>query len=265
MTRLILIKLGGSSITDIGKESVARVDVIRRLAQEMKGASDDTRLIVGHGSGSFGHIPGHKYRVKEGLINEDSRKGASLTQYVASQLHSIVIGELNEAGLNPRSFPPSSSVVTSDRRIIDWNIDPVRSVLDSGFTPVVYGDVTIDLKLGVTIIPTEEPLRYLAEKLRPAKVILGGDTDGIFTSNPKLDPGAKLIERIDSSNIEEALKAAGDSTKIDVTGGMRSKLEYAYGMAKLGSTCQIINVLVPGRLRSAILGEETVGTVISAD
>ncbi len=262
MNGLILIKIGGSSITDTKKENTAKPEVIRRLADEIRNSAS-SNIILGHGSGSFGHVVAKKYSVHEGLINDKSKEGASLTQNVAAQLHRIVINEFCSKGINVVSFPPSAGAVSENRRITEWNLPAMQEALKNGFLPVTCGDVVMDSKLCVTVISTEEALRYIAMQLKPHKVILGGDIDGVFTSNPKINPDAKLIEEIDGSNIEEALKGASGSTKTDVTGGMKTKLEYAYEIAKTcQTTCQIVNIDVPGRLASAIKDEKTIGTII---
>jgi isopentenyl phosphate kinase len=265
MKRLVLIKIGGSAITDIMKESVAKPEVIRRLAGEIKRAAATTQIVLGHGSGSFGHVIGDRYKVHEGLINDKSVEGAALTQDIAAQLNRIVVKEFCAAGINAISFPPSAGAISKNRRIFEWNINPLEAALKHGLLPVTYGDVVADDELGVTIVSTEEALRYIAEKLKPEKVILGADIDGVFTANPKIVKDAKLIKEINGENIDEALKGAGISTKIDVTGGMKSKLQYSYEMAKSCNTvCQIVNIGVPGRLYSAIIGEEVPCTTIRA-
>ena len=65
-----LVKIGGSVITDIKKESTAKPHVIKRIFSEIKPHLKNTRVIVGHGSGSFAHVPAHKYNVNLGLIDE---------------------------------------------------------------------------------------------------------------------------------------------------------------------------------------------------
>ena len=61
----MLLKLGGSVITDKTQPFTARTDVIERLAREIKNAlderGDDLQLIIGHGAGSFGHPLAEKY------------------------------------------------------------------------------------------------------------------------------------------------------------------------------------------------------------
>ena len=68
---MLFLKLGGSAITDKTRESTAREDVIRRVAYEIRKAQDRNlhpersrrtalHLLIGHGSGSFGHFAAKK-------------------------------------------------------------------------------------------------------------------------------------------------------------------------------------------------------------
>ena len=94
MENLILIKLGGSVITDKKKDFTVREENILRLAREVKAAlgTGNNKIIIGHGAGSFAHVPAHKYQTKEGLINEiqskdykDSLYGMSVTEDAATE------------------------------------------------------------------------------------------------------------------------------------------------------------------------------------
>jgi hypothetical protein len=58
MDELVFLKLGGSLITEKANRYTARLDKLRSLAAEIRDALDEVkglRLVVGHGSGSFGH------------------------------------------------------------------------------------------------------------------------------------------------------------------------------------------------------------------
>ena len=58
------LKLGGSLITDKRQPETPRMDVIERLAQEIaaaRAANPSLQLVLGHGSGSFGHIYARQY------------------------------------------------------------------------------------------------------------------------------------------------------------------------------------------------------------
>jgi len=265
MEKLILIKLGGSVISDVKRANTPRIKLIDRLVKEIKQGGKNAKVVVGHGSGSFGHIPAHEYELQKGIRNKKSLVGASVTQEIAGRLHAIVLKSMVNNGVNALSFRPSAGGVASEGKLVEWNIDPLQKALERGFIPLTMGDVVIDLKKGICVIPTEEALEYLAARLKPHKVIIGGDIDGVFTANPMIYKDAKLITKIDSSNIGEAMKGAGASLKVDVTGGMASKLSYLYGISKrYKTTCEIVNATVPGRLRDAMLDKKVIGTTIEA-
>ena len=74
---LILIKLGGSVLTDKTKKQVLRADVLTQLISEIKAfrSTHRSKLILAHGAGSFGHEAAKKYRTKEGLTTARSLYG----------------------------------------------------------------------------------------------------------------------------------------------------------------------------------------------
>ncbi len=263
MKDLCLVKLGGSIITDTSMPNTAKPKEIKRLVNEIK-QSGKTNIVIGHGSGSFGHVPAKKYRIQEGITSRSSMKGASITQYAAAELHMLILKELVSNNVNALSFRPSSGMARKGK-MYAWDISPMEKAIKKGFVPLTMGDLVIDSAKGITIISTEGVFEYIASKLKPSRIIVAGDTDGVFTANPKVDKMAKLIPKISSKNIRQAMKGAGASLKTDVTGGMATKLSYLYSISKkYGTTCQIINATVPGRLQSALSGKKAKGTIIKA-
>ena len=71
-----------------------------------------------------------------------------------------------------------------------------------------------------------------------------------------------MIPRISSDNIEEVGKYLAGSSGIDVTGGMKHKVEKMLELAEKGIKSQIINGLVPGNLKKALLDKKVKGTII---
>ena len=265
MHNLYLVKIGGSVITNTKRQNVARKKDISRIVGEIGAAGKNKKIIVGHGAGSFGHISAHKYKVNLGIINRDSRKGATITEQAVLSLDNIILKCMIKKGISAMPFSPSSGAMSKLGKIVKWDIKPLQEALKNGFLPVTHGDVVTDLGKGVSIASTEEVFRYIAKYMKPKKIIIGTDVDGIFTSNPKLDKNAKLIKFVDHKNINDVLNSAGKSLKVDVTGGMKSKITYLYNMAKeTGATCQIVNAKKKDRIRLAILGKRVVGTIIRA-
>ncbi|NOX71934.1 MAG: isopentenyl phosphate kinase family protein [Candidatus Micrarchaeota archaeon] len=265
MKDLILVKLGGSLITDKSKPYTLREGVLKRLAQEIHKAREMSGfdLIAGHGGGSFPHVSAKKYQTQKGIINDDSWEGFAKVASDAARLNRLVVSALIDAGEKAISIPPSSGVICRNSKIIEWDTKALEKYLEAGLLPVPYGDVGLDEEKGCCIIPTEEVLGYLAEKLGGKRIIMCGKTDGVFTADPSKNPDAKLIPEITRENFDEIKKYLADSDGIaDVTGGMVIKVEKALEMSDKGIETWIVNGMEPDILKKAILGEKIRFTVI---
>ena len=66
---LTFLKLGGSLITDKRTAQAFRADIASRVAFEIAQALEiaPQPLIIGHGSGSFGHFPAHAHGTIRGV------------------------------------------------------------------------------------------------------------------------------------------------------------------------------------------------------
>jgi isopentenyl phosphate kinase len=221
---LVFIKLGGSLITDKSVEATARPDVIRRLAEEVHRALDrcpDVSVVLGHGSGSFGHMVARRYHVQRGCTEWD---GYALTSAAATRLNRIVTDSFLGAGVPVVSIQPSASARCRAGQLIELAIHPIQQLLRHHLVPLVYGDVALDEEWGSTIVSTEAIFVYLARVLRPQRILLLGELEGVYTADPRLDPQAQLIPVISASQSEDAEEVLGGSHAVDVTGGMRSKV-----------------------------------------
>ena len=148
---LTFLKLGGSLITDKDKPFTARIDVIRRAANEIIEAMAENaglKIVLGHGSGSFGHFAAAETGFKEGVSSASQWNAFQKVWFAAHELNQIFIEEFNKSGLPVVSFPPSASVITENKHIISWNSEPIKSALENGLIPVVFGDTVIDRILG---------------------------------------------------------------------------------------------------------------------
>lgn len=258
MTELIMLKLGGSLITDKKKPYTQRPETIKRIAKEIKEAIDEKhiKLIIGHGGGSFPHQSATRYNVHKGITGKESIKGIALVQNDAARLNRIVVNALIDAGINAVSIQPSSSAISENSRIKTWDTLAIEKYLELGMLPIPYGDVGLDEKQGCCILSTEEILTFLAQKLGSKKIILAGKTDGVLTSD------GKLIPVITEKNFDEIKAYLKGSDAKDATGGMIHKVERMLEFAKHGITSEIINGTKDGYVKRALLGETSLGTRI---
>jgi isopentenyl phosphate kinase len=268
MSELVLLKLGGSVITDKNRPFTARKDVIRRLGQEIRQALDDRpdlRLILGHGSGSFGHVVAQEYRTREGVVHEDSWRGYAQTAAVAARLNRLVTDWLLEEGVPVVSFQPSASARCRRGDLMYLDTHPIKQVLEASLVPLVYGDVAVDAVQGFTIISTEQIFDNIARELQPARIILAGVVDGVYDADPLTHPGASRYEEITLDNWHKVEAALGGSHGTDVTGGMFSKVRDMYHLMLAQPPLQIhiISGKIPGHVASALCGSDTdIGTLI---
>lgn len=265
MQDLILIKLGGSVITDKDKPFTARYEVIDRLVSEIKEAKKiyKGKLLLGHGGGSFPHVTAAKYKTQLGIINKDSLKGFSLTADAAIKINRIVIESFIKKGLLVASFSPLSFIFTKNTKLKTILTLQLKKALDIGIIPVIYGDLIMDETKGFCIYSGEKTLDLLATSFskfyKIKKIIMVSDTDGGYDNNKK------TIPIINFSNFSKFKSVLLGSKRIDVTGGMIHKVEESLSLAKLTKIpTVIINGNRKNELKKEILGEKTVKTTIKA-
>ena len=90
-SEIVFLKLGGSLITNKTRVEHARVQMIHRLAREIKSARaarPDLKIVLGHGSGSFGHMAAKKYDTRAGIKQDNdwigfAKVAASAARFIA--------------------------------------------------------------------------------------------------------------------------------------------------------------------------------------
>ncbi len=267
MAELVFVKLGGSLITDKNVAAAARPEAIRRLAAEVRRAlanRGDLRLLLGHGSGSFGHMVARRYHVQSGVADW---RGYAETGAAATRLNRMVTDLFLEEGVPVVSIQPSASARCRGGELQELAVHPVQAALEHALAPLVYGDVALDDLWGSTIISTETIFAYLARILLPQRILLVGEVKGVYTSDPHHDPQAHLVPVLQASAAEQTQSVLGGSHGVDVTGGMRSKVQGMVELVRAMPSLEValLSGLEPGLLESALTdGHLNPGTLIVA-
>lgn len=251
MSELVFLKLGGSLITDKRRPETPRPAVIERLAQEIHAALElrpDLQLVLGHGSGSFGHFAAERYKVHEGRLTD--WRGYAETGAVAQRLNRLVTDALLAEGVRAVSLQPSASARCHQGELMAMAVDPVVQLLRVGAVPLVYGDVALDDVQGCTILSTEQVFAHLAQALRPQRIIMAGEVAGVFSGDPQRDTVVRLVPEISSRNYAEVEQMLTASYGVDVTGGMLSKVRLLYQLVQEQPNLQVR--IMTGR-RNAVL------------
>ena len=260
--KLIFLKFGGSLITDKNQTETARIDVLQFLLSDLKQYMDENpqiRVLIGHGSGSFGHHAAAKYQTQLGVSSEEDWLGFQEVWTSARRLNSIFIEQATKARLPVMSFPPSASLISSGHKVKTWDIQPIQQTLEANLIPVVYGDVVFDEQIGGTIFSTEELFFHLAQFLHPSKILLAGLEEAVYQDFPDNQLPLRHISKDEAT--DSFIKP---SQFQDVTGGMRSKVEQMQKLCREnpGTQIEIFSARKEGDLLQALNGQHS-GTIIS--
>jgi len=253
---LQFLKLGGSLITDKQQPHTVRPDLLNRLAQEIALACQQNpslKLVIGHGSGSFGHVPARRYGTRQGVHTEQEWQGFVEVWQEANALNRIVIDALAAVNLPGLAFSPLSTVTTHNGRIVSWDIKPIEAALNQDLIPVIQGDTVFDTVLGGTIVSTEDLFVHLAKEILPKRILLAGREPGVWDDYPTC---THIIPVITPTTFSKDQREVEGSAAIDVTGGMRSKVQE---MLSVVQSLPWLDVFIfsgekPGTLTETLLG-----------
>lgn len=252
---LVILKMGGSVITNKQKEFSARSDVINKICFETSKIRKP--LILIHGAGSFGHPIAKKFEIHKGFHLKSQLNGILDIRVKMQDLGNIISEALQRYNVAVMPIVSSSCMIADNKRLINVNIEIFRLFLKLGMVPLCSGDVVADKKLGFCIVSGDQIAVYLAKKLNASKVIFGCDVDGIFSSNPKQNEDAELLTKIKLTDIDNILKNSISETDApDVTGGMLGKLKEGIELVNLGIEVNIMNLNKPENLNKLINNEE---------
>jgi len=243
---MIIIKLGGSVITDKSRYRTFRRDITKKIIEVISGLKEE--LILVHGGGSFGHIMAKKYGFP-GPVNRQNSKGVSLIHNDMESLDQKLVSMFHKH--NRDIFPVSPASIMYSRK---KNLDIFRSLVENEITPVTYGDVYFESRDFVGIYSGDDLVLDLARLFKPEKVIFISDIDGIYNKNPKLYSDAKLMKEVSS-------KANFENSSIDVTGGLGHKYEIMKQLRDTGSKVYLLNGNFPERINDTGK-KEFIGTVL---
>lgn len=251
---LIILKIGGSVITEKSSISRAREAEIDRIMHEIAAfrKDSDSQLILVHGAGSFGHPQAMKYRLNEGF----DAQGAYLTHASVKLLNSRVVESLNNAGVHALPVHPLSSCLLENGKLIDFQFGQIKVMLEKGIVPVLHGDVVMDRIKGASVLSGDRIIPYLALSLKASKIGVGSDVDGV------LDEKEAVIRKITPFSFMDMKKSIKGSGSIDVTGGMLGKVSELLELASKGVESRIFNASRKGMVSRFLYGED-VGTLIA--
>src|SRR3989344_7535669 len=158
---LVLIKIGGSSITNKTIPYSLKKEALKRFSKEISKANK-LNLLICHGAGSFAHTSASKYGGKKGY---STKIGVSRVFSDAARINSIVTEALIKEGVPAISLRPRGFMLARSGKVSRVFVDVLDETLKQGLVPVICGDVILDTKWKTTIFSGEKSLGILALNL----------------------------------------------------------------------------------------------------
>ncbi|HJM25686.1 MAG TPA: isopentenyl phosphate kinase [Nitrosopumilus sp.] len=243
---MILIKLGGSIITNKEKPLSARRKTIEKLAKSLK--KIDEPIIIVHGGGSYGHYWSVKYDMHTKEKKYDLR-GVAIVKNSMIELNKIILDLFLKNKLSPYCLPPTDFMMGN--KPIQKKIKEITKIAKSGLVPVTYGDALWFGQKKTYILSGDKIMTHLAKTLKPRLVIFALNEDGLYSDLRS----KKLIYELkgEQPSISE--------NKMDVTGGMARKVEEATKISKMGMNVFFVNGNKSERIVKAVKNRKFEGTL----
>jgi isopentenyl phosphate kinase len=254
---LVFLKLGGSLITDKTRPFTPRLGMMHILANQIADSIRDNpklQLVLGHGSGSFGHQAASKFNTRIGVSGPDAWQGFAEVWYQASALNRLVVEALRKARLSAITLAPFPAVTAHDGKLATWNLSQLKASLSNGLLPIIHGDVVFDEVRGGTILSTEDLFSHLAHQFRPKRILLAGLEKGVWKDFPAR---THLLREMTPISLLEQSPGLERSMDVDVTGGMYTKVTEMLQLVEQipDLEVQIFSGEEPGNILRALKGE----------
>ncbi len=237
------IKIGGSFITDKLGYKRTDSDNMKKIARAIKkihGSGD--RMILVHGAGSFGHNLVKEHGIIEAVRSEEQKLGHAKTHLSCAELSSILAKILTVEAVPVITLDPASIIIQKGKRIDTFNDKILYDYLDSGFVPMLRGDMVIDHERGGSVCSGDQIIAHIGRKAELIAFVT--DVDGV------LNDQGELIPEINKDNYESISRYLKPKEN-DVTGAMKGKI---WEMLGLDVPSYILNGEHPQRLVDIILG-----------
>ena len=263
---IILLKLGGSLLTDKNKPNSIREEIVKNAVQQIIDANE--RLILIHGGGSFGHPIARKYKISKGkdISIKNQILGLTKTHQAMTNFNSFLVNSFIEKNYPVLSIQPSSIFIKDSDGISIQSIDIIESSLNLNILPILYGDIILDKQLSFSIISGDQIIFELCKHLKEfqvSKVIFTMETDGIFIKD-KESSLPKLARNVHTRDLN-SLNLANLEQKIDVTGGIEGKINFIKQICDLEIPVQLINGLKDSYIYKSLKNQELNCTNILID
>ena len=243
---MILIKLGGSIITNKERPLSARRKAIESILKQIKKIKEP-KIIV-HGGGSYGHYWSVKYDMHTKPAKYDAR-GVAIVKNSMIELNKIILDIAVKNRINAYCLPPTDFM--NGNKSIKNKILTMNDISKSGLIPITFGDALWFGQKKSYILSGDVIMTTIAKVLKPRLSVFVLNVDGVYSDLKT----KKLIYDFKKE------KPTISINKMDVTGGMTRKIAEAVKISRSGLNVFFTNGNKPQRITDAVSGKKFEGTL----
>lgn len=254
-SKRVVIKVGTSTLLhDSGKLDLRHFSMICRAMADLQNSGKEITLVT---SGAIGIGLGKLGIEKRPIETSKKQALAAIGQCELMFMYDKLFGEYNQT--------VAQILVTAD--VLDEpqtrkNVtNTFTTLIDMDIIPIVNeNDTVATAELEGKNIGDNDTLSAIVAKLINADLlIILTDIDGLYDSNPKNNPDARLIPLVEEITPEIYALAGAAGSKLG-TGGMTTKLKAAEIATEAGVPCYVVAGNDPGNIYRIFDGDK-IGTL----
>ena len=248
--RRIVIKIGSSTLThESGQLNLRRIEALVKTLSDFKNEGRQV-VLVSSGAVSAGVARVGTHRP---TCTAEKQAMAAVGQSELMKLYSRLFSDY---GHTVAQILLTKDVMDNDDRRTAAE-DTFRTLLEMGCIPIVNENDSVSTE-GINFGGNDTLSAYVALVCHADLLINLSDVEGLYDSDPRKNPDAKLIEHVKGLD-EHIMSMAGGAGTERGTGGMATKLEAARMVVEAGIPMYIMNGKDPTVLYKLMDGEH-VGT-----
>ena len=247
----VVVKVGTSTLTHAtGRSNIRLIEELCKVLSDIKNAGHEMILVS---SGAIG--------MGVGKMNLPERPEDMPTKQALAAIGQCELMYLYDRLFSEYSHTVAQILLTGEdlrheERHANF-INTIQRLLELGALPIINENDTVATE-EVAVGDNDTLAALVAESVRADLLIILSDIDGLYTANPRTDPTAVLIPRVEELT-PEILTSAGGSGSALGTGGMATKRHAADICMSAGTEMVIVNGSRPSVLYDVMDGA-AVGT-----
>lgn len=255
----IVIKFGTNILTnEEGNVSLPRVYSFIEDVSKLKKSGKEVILVS---SGAVG--------LGKNKLGVDSTDAVAMKQACAaigqSRLMSIYEGAFDQYGIVIAQILLTEDDFSQRKKYLSLRTT-LNKLLELGVIPIINQNDTVSTieldeifsEMQVCFSDNDKLSALVASELDADLLVILSDIDGLFDSNPKTNPDAKIIPIVEKVTPE--IMAFGEGATIGGRGGMKTKLEAARLVTRSGGTVLVANGKMPSVINQ-IFSNNELGTI----